>query len=299
MSMQQIKNKILFAVSAISSQGFEKMSKLKMSPEIMGYNSLASFDNRFFLEDVNENRKLVYEISIEGLTYGYDEDNMVLKGINLNIEKGKKYLIIGKSGSGKTTLLKVLLKQVTDYAGNVFIGRDNLKKIKNRDLDKMISVVSKNVFMLDDTIYNNVALHSNHDEKKVRDSMGRVGLSNKRDNLEDRGFCEPRENVYSFSDGDKQKISIARALVNNSSILVLDEAKGSGDSKIGYEIEELILNMREMTVLSVSHHLTKALIDKYDKIFVLDKGRIVEEGSFSELLLNNEYFYRLYVSNEA
>jgi len=107
------------------------------------------------------------------------------------------------------------------------------------------------------------------------------------------------ERIDEYTDKEKKKISIARALVNNSSILILDETAGSEKNTSDYEIEELILNMREMTVLSVSHRITKSLMDKYDKVFVIDKGIVVEEGTFSELLPNNDYFYNLYVSNEA
>jgi ATP-binding cassette subfamily C protein len=125
--------------------------------------------------------------------------------------------------------------------------------------------------------------------------MGKVGLTEKNDHQEELQL----ERIDEYTDNEKKKISIARALVNNSSILILDETAGSEKNTSDYEIEELILNMREMTVLSVSHRITKSLMDKYDKVFVIDKGIVVEEGTFSELLLNNDYFYNLYVSNEA
>ncbi len=123
--------------------------------------------------------------------------------------------------------------------------------------------------------------------------MGKVGLLNLEN--ENGEVLEAEE----LSDIDKKRISIARALVNHSSILILDETAGSENNEQDYEIEELILNMREMTVLSISHRLTKSLMEKYDRIFILDQGHIVEEGTFSELLLNNDYFYNRYVSSET
>ncbi len=108
-------------------------------------------------------------------------------------------------------------------------------------------------------------------------------------------FLLENEEVPSLK--DQRKTSIAKALVRNSSILVYEESEES--PKNDFEVEELILNMREMTVLSVSRQMTKSLMEKYDKIFVLDHECLVEEGTFNELLLHNEYFHNLYVSNET
>jgi len=296
MSIQHIKQKLLFAVFALGSQEIEDTRKRKTIIEIGGNASMTTND-RFFLDyDVIEKRTAVPGMTIEGLSFAYEKNKMVLNDINMNIEKGKKYLIIGADGSGKSTLLDILLKKNKDYIGNVFIGKDDLKKVKPSDLNNTISVVSSNVPVLNDTIYNNVAMSSNDNDRKVWDSMGKVGLRNNNENLVNAG--NGTDSSESFSNGDKKKISIARALVKNSSILVIDETTESSDSKVDYEIEELILNMREMTVLSFSRKLSKSLIDKYDKIFVLDHGRLVEEGTFSDLLLNNEYFYKMYFANE-
>lgn len=293
MSIQQIKQKLLFAVFALGSQEIEDTRKRKTINEIGGKVSLTINDRLYLDYDVVEKRASAPGMTIEGLSFAYEKNKMVLNDINMNIEKGKKYLIIGADGSGKSTLIDILLKKNSDYIGNVYIGKDDLKKVKTTELNNTISVVSSNVSILNDTIYNNVALDSNENDRKVWDSMGKVGLRNNHDNL-----VNGTESNESFSNGDKKKISIARALVKNSSILVIDETTESSDNKVDYEIEELILNMREMTVLSFSRKLSKSLIDKYDKIFVLDQGRLVEEGTFSELLLNNEYFYRMYFANE-
>ena len=296
MSIQQIKQKLLFAVLALGSQEIEDTRKRKVINQT-GRNVLLTTNDRSFLDyDVIEKRAAVPGMTIEGLSFAYEKNKMVLNDINMNIEKGKKYLIIGVDGSGKSTLLDILLKKNSDYIGNVFIGKDDLKKVKTTDLNNTISVVSSNVPILNDTIYNNVALNTNENDRKVWDSMGKVGLRNNSENLVSAG--NGADSNESFSNGDKKKISIARALVKNSSILVIDETTESSDNKVDYEIEELILNMREMTVLSFSRKLSKSLIDKYDKIFVLDQGRLVEEGTFSELLLNNEYFYKMYFANE-
>jgi len=296
MSIQQIKQKLLFAVFALGSQEIEDTRKRKTINEVGGNVSMTTNDRLYLDYDVVEKRASVPGMTIEGLSFAYEKNKMVLNDINMNIEKGKKYLIIGADGSGKSTLLDILLKKNRDYIGNVYIGKDDIKKVKTTDINNTISVISSNVPILNDTIYNNVALDSNENDRKVWDSMGKVGLRNNHENLVNAG--NGTDSNESFSNGDKKKISIARALVKNSSILVIDETTESSDNKVDYEIEELILNMREMTVLSFSRKLSKSLIDKYDKIFVLDQGKLVEEGTFSELLLNNEYFYRMYFANE-
>ena len=296
MSIQQIKQKLLFAVFALGSQEIEDTRKRKAINETRGNVSFTTNDRLFHDFDVMEKRATVPGMTIEGLSFAYEKNKMVLNDINMNIEKGKKYLIIGADGSGKSTLLDILLKKNRDYIGNVFLGKEDLKKVKSADLHNIISVVSSNVPILNDTIYNNVAMNSKDNDRKVWDSMGKVGLRNNKENLVNAE--NGTDLSESFSNGDKKKISIARALVKNSSILVIDETTESSDSKVDYEIEELILNMREMTVLTFSRKLSKSLIDKYDKIFVLDQGKLVEEGTFSELLLNNEYFYKMYFANE-
>lgn len=296
MSIQQIKQKLLFAVLALGSQEIEDTRKRKVTVETRENVPFTTNDRLFLDFDVTERNSTVPGMTIEGLSFSYEKNKMVLNDISMNIEKGKKYLIIGADGSGKSTLLDILLKKNKDYIGNVFIGKEDLKKVKLADLNNIISVVSSNVPILNDTIYNNVALNSKDNDRKVWDSMGKVGLRNNKENLLNAG--NGADSNESFSNGDKKKISIARALVKNSSILVIDETTESSDSKVDYEIEELILNMREMTVLSFSRKLSKSLIDKYDKIFVLDQGKLVEEGTFSDLLLNNEYFYKMYFANE-
>lgn len=97
----------------------------------------------------------------------------------------------------------------------------------------------------------------------------------------------------------KPRTSIAEALVRNSSILLIDPMEESSIMPTKFAVEELILNMREMTVLSVSRKMSKSLMEKYDKIFVLDQESQVEEGTFNDLLMNNDYFHHLFVSNET
>lgn len=217
----------------------------------------------------------------------------ILRDLSLSIEPKKKYLILGDEESGTEELIRILTKDETSYEGSISIKGRDLRMIEDHTLNREVSLVSTNIPMIRGSVYDNVAIYGKYDWVKVRDSMGKVGLLNLEN--ENGEMIETEE----LSDIEKKRISIARALVNHSSILILDETAGSERNEQDYEIEELILNMREMTVLSISHRLTKSLMEKYDRIFILDQGLIVEEGTFSELLLNNDYFYNRYVSSET
>ncbi len=221
------------------------------------------------------------------------EKKKILKDITIDIEPKKKYLVLGDEESGTEDLIRILTKDETSYEGNISIKDMDLRMIEDHLLRREISLISSSIPVIRGSLFDNVTIHGKYDWMKVRDSMGKVGLLNLEN--ENGEVLEAEE----LSDIDKKRISIARALVNHSSILILDETAGSENNEQDYEIEELILNMREMTVLSISHRLTKSLMEKYDRIFILDQGHIVEEGTFSELLLNNDYFYNRYVSSET
>lgn len=221
------------------------------------------------------------------------EKAKVLRDISMIIEPKKKYLVLGDEGSGTEDLIRILTKEETSYEGNISIKGMDLRSIEDHLLRREVSLISSSIPVIRGSLYDNVAIYGKYDWMKVRDSMGKVGLLNLEN--ENGEVLDTQE----LSDIEKKRISIARALVNHSSILILDETAGSENNEQDYEIEELILNMREMTVLSISHRLTKSLMEKYDRIFILDQGHIVEEGTFSELLLNNDYFYNRYVSSET
>lgn len=292
MSILHVKQRFLFAVSSWKIPAFSEEDMENYAKEMRDYTMLQGEGNFGAEEAValcNNG-----DLDLKYLNYSCGS-RILLRNLNMKIEAGRKYLILGDADSGKEELMGILTRKINGYTGNVYVGKKNLRKIRPSSLRRIIAMVSKDIPIQKDTIYRNVVLDEIYEEKKVRDSMGKVGLTDNNDHMEELQM----ERIEEYTDNDKKKISIARALVNNSSILILDETAGSENNTSDYEIEELILNMREMTVLSVSHRLTKSLMDKYDKVFVLDKGTVVEEGTFSELLLNNDYFFNLYVSNEV
>lgn len=233
-------------------------------------------------------------INISNLSFGYDDSKIVLKDINLELEKNKKYAIVGGSGSGKTTLLKILTKDIINYNGNVYFDDISLKNISYENLYSLISIIHQNVFLFDTTIKENITLFNDYNEDEILYAIRNSGFLKTLNNFPDALETLVGENGNNLSGGEKQRISIARSLMKKVPILILDEATSSLDNTTAYEIENLILSMENTTAIVVTHRLNEALLQKYDKIFVLKDGILVESDSFNSLINNKNYFYNLY-----
>ncbi|WP_297131992.1 ABC transporter ATP-binding protein [Terrisporobacter sp.] len=233
-------------------------------------------------------------IIINNLDFSYNKEKKALNNINLTLEKSKKYAIVGESGSGKSTLIKLLMRYYNNYSGSILIDNNDLKSIYSSDLYKNISMIQQNVFMFDDSIKENIRLYSNHDDDDVLKSCERAGLSKLINNLPNGIDSLVGENGNKLSGGEKQRIAIARALINNTQILILDESTSALDNETAYNLENSLLNLKGLTLITVTHKLIKNILNKYDEIIVMKNGSIVEKGSFEYLLSQKGYFYSLY-----
>ncbi len=155
-------------------------------------------------------------------------------------------------------------------------------------------MIQQNVFMFDDSIKENIRLYSNHDDDDVLKSCQRAGLSKLINNLPNGIDSLVGENGNKLSGGEKQRIAIARALINNTQILILDESTSALDNETAYNLENSLLNLKGLTLITVTHKLIKNILNKYDEIIVMKNGSIVEKGSFEYLLSQKGYFYSLY-----
>ena len=217
-----------------------------------------------------------------------------MDNINLTLEKNKKYAIVGESGSGKSTLIKLLMRYYNDYSGSILIDNNDLKSIYSSDLYKNISMIQQNVFMFDDSIKENIRLYSNHDDDDILKSCERAGLSKLINNLPNGIDSLVGENGNKLSGGEKQRIAIARALINNTQILILDESTSALVNETAYNLENSLLDLKDLTLVTVTHKLIKNILNKYDEIIVMKNGSVVEKGSFEYLLSQKGYFYSLY-----
>lgn len=247
-------------------------------------------------EDIEEVSLPKFENSIEvkNLDFSYTNDRKALNNINLTFEKNKKYAIVGESGCGKSTLIKLLMRYYKDYNGDILIDNKDIHKIFSNDLYKNMSMIQQNVFMFDDSIKENIKLFANYSDEEVLSICDRFGLSNLISRLPDGINSLVGENGNKLSGGEKQRIAIARSLINNTKILILDESTSALDNETAYNLESSLLSINDLTLIVVTHKLIKNILLNYDEIIVMKDGMVIEKGSFDYLISLKGYFYSLY-----
>ena len=247
-------------------------------------------------EEEIEKEQLTFnkDINITGLTFSYD-DKVILRDVNLLIEKDKSYAIVGTSGSGKTTLLNLICGRNKNYNGTICYDDVSLEKISLSSLYENLSYVEQNVFVFDDSLYNNITMYSNVDENIFNSVVKKAGLDKL---IEDKGIdYKCGENGCNLSGGEKQRISIARALLKESNIILMDEATSSLDIDTASNIMQNIIDLENMTKVVITHSLDKSILKQFDEILVISNGFIVEQGDFDKLLEKQGMFYSLYKMN--
>jgi len=231
-------------------------------------------------------------IRFRNVTFGYEADQPVLKNLSLTLEAGKKYAVVGASGSGKTTLLNLLMGAYDSYSGEISVDGRELRQIDPESLYDLMSLIGQNVFLFDDTIRRNITMFRNFPDEAVDSAVERSGLKPVVDARGEDYRCG--ENGVGLSGGERQRVSIARSLLRNAPVLMLDEATAALDNQTAFEVTDAILKLEGLTRLVVTHRLEEALLKQYDAIFVLRDGRVVEQGTYPELMAKTGYFYSLY-----
>ena len=232
----------------------------------------------------------INEITISNLKFMYD-DKVILNDITHKFERNKSYAIVGTSGSGKTTLLNLLLGKHNDYSGNIHYNNTELKDISIDSLFEVSSFVEQNVFVFDDSIINNITMYSNIDEELLNEAINKSGLAKL---IEEKGSdYRCGENGCNLSGGEKQRISIARALVKKSQLLLLDEATSALDNETSASITNNLLAIDNTTKIMITHRLDEEILSKFDEIIVMKNGNIVEYGTYKQLMDNNATFKSL------
>ena len=237
-------------------------------------------------------RALTDGILIRGLSFGYEEGTDILRHINLRFEAGKKYAIVGGSGSGKTTLLNLIMQTYDNYEGSILFDGTELRRIHPDSLFQTISLVQQSVFVFNDSVYNNVTLYKDFPDGEVRFAICKAGLSELIDRYGGDHICG--ENGSALSGGEKQRISIARALLRNTSVLLMDEATAALDEITANGIMDSVLAMEGITRVIVTHRLNESALRQYDEIIVLHRGEVAEQGTFDSLISQRGLFYALF-----
>ena len=240
--------------------------------------------------------KIDGDIELNNITFRYGSRSPVLNNISIKIPKGKKVALVGESGSGKTTISKLLLKYYTPEEGKIIINGYNIEELDLYNLRENISYVPQNVELFSGSIRENITLgKSNASYEEIKGACENGGCKEFIEKLPGKYDTFLEEAGGGLSGGEKQRIAMARALIKKPSFLILDEATSNLDFISEAKIfDTLFKKGKNITMLMIAHRLST--IRSCDIIYVMDKGKIVEEGNHESLLKKKGYYYKLYIS---
>lgn len=211
----------------------------------------------------------------ESVAFGYEEKS-IFEDVDLEFKKGGKYLLVGPSGGGKSTLLRLLRKYVKPNGGRMLIDGNDIAHIKKASFYKLISNVEQQVFLFEDTLKNNIALHKECTDEALERAIHRAGLDDFVLNHPDGVNRMILDNGKNISGGERSRIAIARGLLQEAQIIFLDEAFASLDETVAKEIEMTLLSLKDITVFNVSHVIFDETKKKYDQIYRVGHRKVHE-----------------------
>lgn len=229
-------------------------------------------------------------IELKDISFKYkgDGEREILSGINMRFERGGKYLVIGKSGSGKSTVLKLLCKFYDDYNGTITFDGKSYADMNENSINAVIAYCQQNGYLFNRSLKDNIDFAFSGDKEKLKRVVNTVCLNDFVSTLKDGLDTVIDEEVNQVSGGEKLRINLARSLFRDSDILLLDEVTSALDKKTSEIVERNILSI-DKTLINVCHKFNDDTLPEYDRIYIIENGKIVEEGSFKELE-NNEKF---------
>ncbi|WP_291580575.1 ABC transporter ATP-binding protein [Clostridium sp. UBA6640] len=235
-----------------------------------------------------------YDIQFDNVSFEYEKGENTINNLSFNAKEGTMTALVGPSGSGKTTITSLIARFWDASSGTIKIGGQDISNINPDSLLKHISMVFQDVYLLNDTIYNNIKLgNPNATEKDVIEAARIANCHEFIEKLEDKYDTMVGEGGSTLSGGEKQRISIARAILKDAPIVLLDEATASLDADNEFEIRKAIKKLtKNKTVIVIAHRLNT--IKDADQIIVLNEGCIEEKGSHEKLLKNKKRYYNMY-----
>lgn len=230
------------------------------------------------------------DITLEDVTFAYDKGKEnVLEHASMSMKQGEKVAIVGKSGAGKSTIIQLISRFYEADKGNVYIGGVNVKHINYEELLKHIAIVFQNNFMTSGTVLENIRMSSDASLEQVRKAAKEAQIDDYIMSLPEQYNTKMGTIAARFSGGEKQRIAIARAILKNAPILILDEATSAADPENQAQIDKAIANLcKNKTVLIVAHRLD--VVKMCDKVAVIEDKTIRAFGTHEEVLATNEYY---------
>ena len=256
-------------------------------------------DNENKIADKNDDKALQLSkgtIEFKEVSFKYNKNTQgpILKSVNLTIEGGKMTALVGHSGAGKSTIMNLIPRFYDRIDGDIIVDGSSIYKAKIKSLRKNISLVSQDTTLFDDTIKNNIAYANQNVKEQDIFEAAKLSFAEEFINkLPDRYDTIIGENGVRLSGGEKQRLSIARAMLKDSKIILLDEATSSLDAETENKIQKAInFLIKDRTTLVIAHRLSTIL--NSDKIYVVDNGSIVDEGKHDELIKNSKIYKNFY-----
>jgi ATP-binding cassette, subfamily B, multidrug efflux pump len=240
-----------------------------------------------------QNLEKISEVSLENVFFAYVTGETVLKNVSFSITAGETLAIVGPTGSGKTTIINLIIRFYDPASGRVLVNGMDIKKIYSPSVRAKMALVMQDPFLFSETIRNNITLgQTDISETVMQQIIERSNCKPFIDRLPDGLDTVLSEGGASISSGERQLLSIARAFARDPELIILDEATSYIDSETEQKIQDALFNlMTNRTSIIVAHRLSTAR--GADKIIVLNRGKIVEEGNHTELMQNKGFYFRL------
>lgn len=210
----------------------------------------------------------------QNVTFGYSQDSKVLNNLNLCIEAGHKYALLGDSGCGKSTLIKLLTGYSRNFEGTISYDQHPVKDIEQTELNCLVSVIHQNVFLFDTDIHGNICLGEKFTQEELESALERSGVNQFLPGLTEGLSHHVGENGHLLSGGQRQRIAVARALIRHTPILIIDEGTSAVDQQTAFDIENSLLAQDDLTIITITHHLNDTLRSRYNNVLRLENGNV-------------------------
>ena len=225
------------------------------------------------------------ELRLQNVSFSYEVGKPVLRAINLTFPKGSKTALMGRNGSGKTTIINLLTRVYNPVSGYILLNETDISEISLHKYRNMVSVVSQQIYLFNDTIRNNICLYQNVSDEVIRAACNESGLE---DFLKEVSLdYVVGQNGAMLSGGQKQKIALVRALVHDKPIIIFDEVTSNTDSYSEYQINNLLhTRLKNKTVIIITHK--REILSEVDRIIMLRDGIVVKNENYDELIGNSD-----------